>query len=117
MARSAVTVATASLNGSATITKDAIDITNDHSIDVSDIKDQNLRIFIETTSTAAAIFSVKAGDFSGASVGDLDISTADSATRVVQIESARFKDSDELVLIDIASTAGVTGNIYAIAGA
>ena len=115
MARSEVTVASAALNAGTAITKDAIDITNDHSIDVSGVKNDRLRVFIETTSTAAAVFSIKSGDFSGASVGDLDISTAAAGTQVVELETARFKDSDELVLIDIASTAGVTGNIYAIA--
>jgi hypothetical protein len=115
MARSAVTVATCSLNGAVAITKDAIDATNDHSIDVSGVKDQNLRIFIETTSTDATTFEVKAGDFSLASVGDLSVSTAAAATNVIQIESARFKDNDELILIDVTGSA--TGNIYAIAGA
>lgn len=117
MARSAVTVCSLTTwNSEATITKDAIDISNDHSIDVSNVKDKNLTVFIETTSSAAAVFTIKAGDFSSASQGDKTISTSSSATVVIQLETARFKDSDGLILIDIESTAGVTGNIYAVEG-
>ena len=115
MARSAVTVASASINAATAITKDAFDISNGHSIDVENVKDERLRVFIETSDTNAAVFSIKAGDFSGNGVGDLTLSTAAAATNVFELETARFKDSDELILIDIASTAGATGNIYAIA--
>lgn len=116
MARSAVTVASLSAyNSESAITKDAIDATNDHSIDVSGVKDGNLLIFIETTNTVAATFTFKAGDFSDNSIGDYTITTGSAATNVIQLESSRFKDSDELILIDVVST-GVTGNIYAVEG-
>jgi hypothetical protein len=114
MPRSAVTVATlTAYNDKVAITKDAIDIANDHSISVDGVRDGNLTIFIETTNAVAATFTFKAGDFSGASVGDYVVSTSSAATNVIQLESARFKDSDNLILIDIVST-GVTGNIYAV---
>lgn len=116
MARSAVTVAKLTTNGynsQVAITKDAIDATNDHSIDLSGVKDGNLAIFIETTNTVAATFTLKAGAFDSASIGDKTITTGSAALNVIQIESGRFKDADELLLIDVVST-GVTGNIYAV---
>lgn len=116
MPRSAITVATLSAyNSEGTVTKDAIDATNDHEIDVSGVKDGNLLIFIETTNTEAGTFEIKAGDFSGASVGDVSITTGSALTQVIQVESARFKDSDEKILIDVTG-ASVTGNIYAVEG-
>jgi len=115
MARSAVTVATmATYQASSKITKDAFDITNNHSIDVSSVEDNKLVIFIESASTKAATFEIKAGDYSDSSLGDLTIEEAAIGTTSVCIETARFKDSDGLVLIDLTSTAGATGNIYAV---
>ena len=116
MARSAVTVASlTAYNSEGTVTKDAIDATNNHSIDVSGVKDGNLLVFIETTNTEAGTFEIKAGDFSGAGVGDVTITTGSALTQVIQLESSRFKDEDELILIDVTG-ASVTGNIYAVEG-
>ena len=113
MARSAVTIQKlTAFNAEATVTKDAIDATNDHSIDVSAVQDNKLLVFIETTNTVAATFAIKAGDFSAKDVGDVSITTGSALTQVIALESARFKDTDGLILIDVTST-GVTGNIYA----
>ena len=114
MARSAVTVTTPVINAGTAITKDAFDIANDHSIDVSSVKNERLRIFIENSDTNAAVFTIKSGDYSSSSLGDLSITTAAVGLQVLDVETARFKDSDGLILIDIASVAGATGNIYAI---
>jgi len=115
MARSAITVQSLSAyNSEGTVTKDAFDITNDHSIDVSSVEDNKLILFIETSDTKAATFSIKAGDYSDSSLGDLDITTGSAITQAVCLETSRFKDSDGLILIDIASTAGATGNLYAV---
>ena len=115
MARSAITVATmAAYQTTASITKDAYDIANDHEIDVSAIEDNKLILFIEAADTEAATFEIKAGDYSDASIGDLTISTAAVGTTSVCLETARFKDSDGKILIDITSAAGATGNIYAV---
>jgi hypothetical protein len=117
MARSAVTIAQAVLNTGVAITKDAFDIANDHSIDINDYKDSKLAIFIETLDTEPATFTVKAGTGPQSSLGDLTIATNAAGLRVLDVESARFKDDDGLILIDIVSTDGATGNIYAIAKA
>lgn len=116
MARSAITVLSlADFNSEGTVTKDAIDATNDHSIDVSAVKDQTLTVYIETTNTVAATFAIKAGDYSAASQGDLSITTGSAILQGVKLETARFKDNDGLILIDVTST-GVTGNLFAVSG-
>ena len=115
MARSAITIADLTANGynsEVEITKDAIDATNDHSISVAGIDDGKLTIYIETATTASTQFDIKAGDYSDASIGDLSFTTTTATTNVVQVESARFKDNDELILIDVTGSA--TGNIYAV---
>jgi hypothetical protein len=117
MARSAVTIAQAVINTGVAITKDAIDIANDHEIDIKSFKDSKLALFIETLDTKAAVFTVKKGTGPQSILGDLTITTGAAGLRVLDVESARFKDADGKILIDIVSTAGATGNIYAIAKA
>ena len=114
MARSSVTVASAVLNAATAVTKDAFDIANDHSIDVSNVNTTKLTIYIETLDTHAADFTIKAGDGQAAGIGDLTFSTSAAGLRVITLDSARFKDSDGLILIDIVSSAGATGNIWAV---
>jgi len=113
MARSEITVQSLSAyNTAGTVTKDAIDITNNHSIDVENVKTSNLAVFIETSTTDAMTFAIKAGDFTDNGIGDLSVTSAAAQTQVVVLESSRFKDSDELILIDATGTG--TGNIYAV---
>ena len=114
MARSAITISQPTYNGSASVTKDAYDIANDHSLDVSSLEDNKLTLFIEASDTKAATIAIKAGDYSESSLGDLEIATAAAGTTSVCIETARFKDSDGLILIDLTSAAAATGNIYAV---
>jgi glutamate mutase epsilon subunit len=114
MARSVITLAEPLLNAVATVTKDALDATNNHSLDVSDISGEQLQIFIEMDSTVSHVFSVKEGDFEDGAKGDLDITLAAVGTTVLTIETARFKDYDGLILIDLVST-GASGTIYAAA--
>ena len=112
MARSAITPVTLSdFNSEGTITKDAFDATNDHSLDVSSIKDNNLVIFIETTNTVAVTIDIKAGDFSSSTLGDVQIVSGAIALQAISIETARFKDNDGLILIDVTGTGA--GNLYA----
>ena len=114
MARSVITIAEPELNAVATVTKDALDATNNHSLDVSDISGEQLEIFLEMSSTTLHTFSIKAGDFEDGAKGDLDIALSAVGTTVLTVETARFKDSDGLILIDLVST-GAAGNIYAAA--
>lgn len=113
MARSAVTVQSLSaFNTSGVVTKDALDATDEHSIDVSGVKTSNLAIFIETSTTDALSVAIKAGDFSDNGIGDLTVTSAAAQTQVMVLEGARFKDEDELVLIDVTGTGA--GYIYAV---
>jgi len=114
MARSAITVQSLSaFNTAGDITKDAVDITNNHSIDVENVKTSNLAIFIESTTTDPMTYAIKAGDFSDNGIGDLAVTSVAAKTQVVVVESARFKDNDELILIDATGT-GALAVIYAV---
>lgn len=108
MARSEITLATAGINSAGTVTADAVDTTDGNYLDVNDVKDGNVvfRLYGGTGDGFTAVF--KAGDFSDASIGDLSIAVAAAAIKVVTIESARFKDSDEYILIDATTTGTAT---------
>lgn len=110
MARSAITLATATRNGTGTdVTADAVDISNEHSLDVSGYKGDRIVLRFYGGSAAGFTPTIKAGDFSGSSIGDLVCAkVTGGATHVVSFETARFKDSDELILIDAASTGTAT---------
>jgi len=114
MARSAVTVADLlRYNTAYTITGDAIDLTNDHEIDISSIKDDLFVVMIENTSTETGTATFTEGAFSESGQGDLEVSIAASAIQVISLESARFKQSTGKVNIDLASTGTLTGRIFA----
>jgi hypothetical protein len=115
MARSAVTVANLlKYNTAYDITADAIDLANDHSIDITDIKDDLFMVMIENTSTLAGTATFVASAFNSESgQGDLVVTVGDSAIQVITLESARFKGSDGLLLIDMASTGALAGRIFA----
>ena len=115
MARSAVTVTELSAyNTAATITKDAIDTSNNHSIDVSGLSDERMQIYFDVT-TAPCTIEIKSGDYEDSVLGDLTITSTGVEVNVVEIETSRFKDSDELILIDVSSTGSGAGTIYATA--
>lgn len=114
MARSAVTVQSLSAyNTAGAITKDAIDTADGNYIDVSGVKTSNLAIFVENSDTTAMAVAIKAGDFSDNGVGDLSLAGGTVQTRAVVVESSRFKDSDEYILIDNSGATGA-GYIYAV---
>ena len=114
MARSEVSVQSLSAyNTVGAVTKDTVDITNNHFIDVEDVKTSNLLIFIESTTTDPMTWAVKAGDFSDNGIGDLAITSTTATTQAFVVESARFKDSDEYILIDATGT-NAAAKIYAV---
>lgn len=114
MARSAVTICEMTRNASNAVTKDAFDIANEHEIDISSVQDEDITVFIETLDTKAATFDIKAGVGPLSILGDLQIVTGAAGLKALDLESARFKDADGKILINITSTAGATGNIYAV---
>jgi hypothetical protein len=109
MARSAVTVSKCLLYNTAyAVTADAVDLTNDHEIDGSEMAHDRLLIrFLGGTTLYTA--TIKAGDFSDASLGNLVISVDTTDTKVVCLEASRFLQSDGTIEIDLASEGAVTG--------
>ena len=116
MARSAVTVTKIDgYNSSNTITKDAMDATNNHSIDVDGLSDERMQIYFDVT-TAPVTIEIKSGDYEDGALGDLTITSSGVEVNVVEIETSRFKDEDGLILIDMSTTGSGAGTIYATAG-
>lgn len=116
MARSAVTVTEIDgYNSANTITKDAIDTSNNHSIDVDGLSDERIQIYFDVT-TAPVTFSIAGGDYEDADIGALTITSTSAEVNVVQLETSRFKDEDGLILIDASTTGSGAGTIYATAG-
>lgn len=109
MARSEISAAELTAYQTAgTVTADAVDVTNEHFLDISGLKDEKLlfRLYGGTGDGFTATF--KAGDYPQAAEGDLDVAVASGATKIVALESVRFKDDDEYILIDAASTGTAT---------
>lgn len=116
--RSAVTLAALARNDDKDITKDAMDVTNDHVIDISGYHGEKVMILIETSSnasTTSGTVTVKAGDYSDKSIGDLVIPVTYSNVKGVVLETSRFKQDDNTILIDLATTTKLDGFISAVA--
>lgn len=109
MARSEISAAELTAYGTAgAVTADAVDASNNHFIDISDVKDEKLlfRLYGGTGDGFTATF--KAGDFPAGAEGDLEVEVAAAATKVIAVESSRYKDDDEYILIDASSTGTAT---------
>jgi hypothetical protein len=108
MARSAITVSKMLLYNTAyDITPDAVDKTNDHEIDASEMAHDRLLIRI-AGATADMTVTFKAGAFSDASLGDLAITVEDTDIVCIVLEASRFLQSNGKINIDIASDGVVT---------
>ena len=109
MARSAVTVSKMLLYNTAyDITPDAVDLTNDHEIDASEMAHDRLLIRIAGGTTEMTA-TIKAGAFSDASLGDLAITVGATDVVCIVLEASRFLQSDGSIHIDTASEGAVTG--------
>jgi hypothetical protein len=119
MARTVLTKSTVTRNTSNTATATAIDIANDHYIDLSGVADHNLTILLQPTNTATLTTTIKAGVGQALGQGDITIATAAAGLRAITIDSARFKDADGYILIDLVAGSGTTptGNIYVLVNA
>lgn len=117
MARSTVTLAALARNDNKNITKVAMDVSNDHVIDISGYQGEKVMILIETstTTTTSGTVTVKAGDYSDKSIGDLVIPVTKSNVKGVVLETSRFKQDDNTILIDLATTTALAGFISAVA--
>ena len=109
MARSEVTIASlTAYNTEGAVTADAVDVSNEHFIDITGKKDEKLLIRFYGGSGDGFTATIKAGDYPAGAIGDLTVAVAASAIKIICLESARFKDSDEYILIDAASTGTAT---------
>lgn len=87
----------------------AIVAANDHKIAFE--KQDKLLIVLNNTYAGAKDFTIKAGAFNAAGLGDLVVAMAQDDVRYLTVSSDRFKQSDGNVLINVAS--GTTGFIGA----
>jgi hypothetical protein len=113
MPRTAVTVVTPAVNAGTAPTTTNLDPTNGHSITVG--KKRRLLVRINSTFAGAKTFTFKAGanpPASRAGLGDLVVSI-NNAVRWVVLESARFKQTDGAIYLDVESAA--TGTVEAVA--
>lgn len=110
MARSEVSIAKLTEYQTAgAVTADAVDVTNEHFLNIEGVKDEKLLIRLYGGTGDGFTATFKAGDMPvGAAAGDLDVAVAAAAIKVIALESARFKDDDEYILIDLASTGTAT---------
>lgn len=112
MARSQVSIANPKFQTVASVTADAFDLTNDHYLDVSDVSDERLAIRFEG-STVEATATIKSGDWPQGTQGDLEVTIGATDIKTITLETARFKDNDGYILIDLASTGSADGTIEA----
>lgn len=86
-----------------TPTATTIAAAGDDTIDASNLKDDKLLIMIKngTTDTEATV-TISAGAGSESTQGDLAVAVAASATKVLTVEGARFKDADGDITIEVA---------------
>lgn len=115
MARSEISVASLTAYQSAgTVTADAVDVSNEHFIDVTNTKDEKLLIRLYGGTGDGFTATFKAGDFPAGGIGDLDVAVAAAAIKIICLESSRFKDDDEYILIDCASTGTATAATFEV---
>lgn len=88
----------------------AIVAANTHAIAFG--KEDKLVIVLNNSYAGEKVFTIAAGDFQGAGVGDLEITMAQNDVKYIVVSSNRFKDSDGNVVISVAS--GTTGYIGAL---
>lgn len=95
------------------IAADPIDTADGNYIDVSGVKTSNLLILIESLDTANVV-TFEAGDnFSDHGIGNLSVTTKAGLTGIV-LESSRFKDDDERIIISSTTTGCTTANAFTI---
>lgn len=86
----------------------------EYEIDINDAQAQKLLIVLTAASNDGLKYTLTAGAFSDASLGDLEITVADGETFCTVLESARFKQSDGMIYIDADNVgAAATGTVTA----
>lgn len=79
-------------------------------INAANLDTDRMILHVKNTEGTTNTLTVKAGDYSRASLGDLVVTVAaTSGEQMLHLETARFKDSDGYILIDYET--GMTGLI------
>jgi hypothetical protein len=97
------------LNASVTPTTTAVDPTNGHQVAFG--KSRRLLIRINSTFAGAKTFTFKAGVHGKSGQGDLIVSL-NAVVGIIVVESARFKQADGNLYIDVAAAATGTVEAY-----
>lgn len=112
MARIDVPVYNSNGSDSVVVTPVDIDVTDDHQVDTSIPYDKIIFYLVGDTDGVTPedyTLTFKAGVGSLASLGDLSVEVLAGEFKEVTIESARFKNSDGLILIDAVFTGALVG--------
>jgi len=95
-------------NTEGTVTADAIDTSDGNYVDISGLKDEKLLIRFYGGTGAGFTAVVASGDYPASGIGDLTVVVAAGVIKVVCLESARFKDDDEYIIMSASSTGTAT---------
>lgn len=105
MARSEITVCSVTLDAENAITLDA-GTTLGHYINIASIPCEKLLIGWNMATASTATLVINSGVYSDASIGDLTLSIGSSVAEsgCTQIETARYKDADGYITMDVDGT-------------
>jgi hypothetical protein len=113
MPRTDITKTESAINAGALITEVSLATVATNGGKVLLSKDESIVIYAANTAATTSKITVKAGSFSGAGIGDLEVSLAQNLPQIVgPIEGMRFAQADGYAYIDCATTG--TGVIAAL---
>ena len=107
MARVALTKTTAALNNGVAITEVNLStiVGTTGASAVCGI-DESICVYAENTFGTSKVLTVKAGAFSAAGIGDLEVTLAQNAPKIIgPLEGARFAQADGKIYLDCATAA------------
>jgi len=71
---------------------------------------QDLLLVVKNTGSATGPFTIKAGGYESASIGDLTENIGGGVTKSYKVDGARFRQTDAMVDLDF----GITGTFAAV---
>jgi hypothetical protein len=113
MARTDITKTQSALNAGAAVTEINLATVAADGGKVLLSKDESIVVYAENTAATTSKLTIKAGAFSGAGIGDLEIDLVQNVPQIVgPLEGMRFAQADGYAYLDCAITA--TGVIAAL---
>jgi hypothetical protein len=86
----------------------------EYEVDLSEVKFTRVLLVMTAASNDGLTYTIGAGSFSDANLGDLEITVADGETFSAVVDSSRFKQSDGTLQIDVDNVgSAATGTITA----